>query len=146
MNNKRKLTDEEKNKLEEQLKNTINKIDKNDVEYVLEKTGEKAEKLFNSTVEWIIKLGKQISLLFKMLQDWWNGEYDFPWITIASITAALLYFINPFDIIPDFIPVAGMLDDAAVISSALKLIKNDIKIYAQKKNINLKEYGLETKE
>ncbi len=137
------LTPEEKAKLEEKYKKAMNEVDKKDVEYVLAKTMGKADELLDSAVEWIKKLAKQVTLLYQLLRDWWNGEYETPWSTIAAITAALLYFINPFDLIPDFLPVIGYIDDATVIGIALRLIQDDIRKYAQKKGIDLKEYGLE---
>ena len=39
---------------------------------------------------------------------------------------ALAYFISPFDAIPDFIPLTGFTDDAAVIATALLTLKNHI--------------------
>ena len=35
---------------------------------------------------------------------------------------ALLYFIWPIDIVPDIIPLIGLLDDLAVLAGALYLI------------------------
>jgi uncharacterized membrane protein YkvA (DUF1232 family) len=32
------------------------------------------------------------------------------------VTAAVIYFLSPFDLIPDSIPVFGLLDDTAVIT------------------------------
>ncbi|MBT7075316.1 MAG: DUF1232 domain-containing protein [Anaerolineae bacterium] len=64
------------------------------------------------------------------LKDYRNGDYnEMPWSTIASITAALLYVINPVDVIPDFIPVVGLVDDVFVITICLKMIATDIEKY-----------------
>lgn len=38
---------------------------------------------------------------------------------IVVVLGALIYFISPLDLIPDDIPVAGLLDDAAVLLAAL---------------------------
>jgi len=43
----------------------------------------------------------------------------------ATIAAALLYFVSPLDLIPDFLP-GGYLDDAAVIAAAFKGVQDII--------------------
>jgi uncharacterized membrane protein YkvA (DUF1232 family) len=83
-----------------------------------------------------------VLLLYEMLRASWTREYDLPWKTAAAITAALLYFINPFDIVPDFIPVIGYLDDAVVVGACLRLIQSDLRAYAEVKGKNLPDYGL----
>jgi uncharacterized membrane protein YkvA (DUF1232 family) len=44
------------------------------------------------------------------------------------IVAAVIYFVSPFDLIPDSIPVLGLIDDASVLTfvarSNLTLISN----------------------
>jgi uncharacterized membrane protein YkvA (DUF1232 family) len=39
---------------------------------------------------------------------------------------AVIYFVSPIDFIPDFIPVAGFIDDALVVSLALNQVKADL--------------------
>ena len=34
--------------------------------------------------------------------------------------AAVIYFVSPFDLIPDCIPVLGLIDDAAVVTHVAK--------------------------
>ena len=69
--------------------------------------------------------------------DFYEGNYkEVPWGTIAAIVVALLYFVSPIDLIPDFIPVAGYIDDAFVISLAMKFIKDDIERYREWKKNN----------
>ena len=40
----------------------------------------------------------------------------------VALMAALAYFIDPFDIIPDVLPIIGLTDDAAVLAGAIKLV------------------------
>ena len=44
-----------------------------------------------------------------------------------ALFAALAYFIDPFDLIPDVLPIIGLTDDAAVIATATKLVWDNIK-------------------
>ena len=46
----------------------------------------------------------------------------------------LLYVLNPIDIIPDFIPFIGRIDDALVLKFCLKLIEKDLSKYKKWKN------------
>jgi hypothetical protein len=34
--------------------------------------------------------------------------------------AAVIYFVSPFDLIPDAVPVLGLIDDASVIASVAR--------------------------
>jgi len=47
------------------------------------------------------------------------------WVKVA-IAAALGYFICPIDVIPDFLPIVGWLDDAGVIAAAFKTVQEYI--------------------
>ena len=40
----------------------------------------------------------------------------------AKIIAALAYLILPFDLLPDAIPVVGVIDDAAILWAVLRLL------------------------
>ena len=45
----------------------------------------------------------------------------------AALVGALAYFVMPFDIIPDMMPVLGFTDDAAVLATALKLVASHMR-------------------
>ena len=60
---------------------------------------------------------KNILILYYTLQN-----PDVPKKVRAIIYGALGYFILPIDIIPDFIPIAGMTDDIAVVAAAIAFI------------------------
>ena len=44
-----------------------------------------------------------------------------------SLLGALAYFVLPFDFVPDFLPVLGFTDDAAVLVTALRLVATHIR-------------------
>ena len=74
-------------------------------------------------------------ILFSLIRDYANGSYrEIPFNIIAAVGGALLYVLSPIDLIPDFIPVIGYLDDAAVIAFCLNLIEKDLAAYKAWKN------------
>jgi uncharacterized membrane protein YkvA (DUF1232 family) len=68
-----------------------------------------------------------LTALYRLLRAYFRGEYrDISWKSIVLVTVGIIYFVSPFDIIPDWIPVAGFIDDAAVIVFVVKQIKTDL--------------------
>lgn len=45
----------------------------------------------------------------------------------AVLLGALAYFVLPFDFVPDFLPILGFTDDAAVMATAIKLVLDHIR-------------------
>lgn len=45
----------------------------------------------------------------------------------VALIGALAYFILPFDFVPDFLPVLGFTDDAAVLATAIRLVATNIR-------------------
>ena len=65
--------------------------------------------------------------LARLLRAYTRGEYrTIPWKSLLLIVAALVYFINPVDIIPDLMPVVGFTDDFAVLYLVYKSVGEDI--------------------
>jgi uncharacterized membrane protein YkvA (DUF1232 family) len=61
-----------------------------------------------------------LQLFIRMIRAWAAGSYRAPDGSILMVTAAVIYFLSPFDLIPDHVPVFGLLDDAAVIAFVAK--------------------------
>lgn len=73
------------------------------------------------------KVFKEIQLLLALIRAYWTGEYrEIPWYSIAAIVSALLYVLSPIDLIPDFLPLVGYVDDAAVIAACLAMVREDL--------------------
>jgi uncharacterized membrane protein YkvA (DUF1232 family) len=45
----------------------------------------------------------------------------------TTLIGALVYFVLPADAIPDFLPLIGFTDDAAILAGALKLVTDHIR-------------------
>jgi uncharacterized membrane protein YkvA (DUF1232 family) len=67
--------------------------------------------------------------------DYWNGKYrKIPYRVVAAIIFTLLYVLDvldPLDIIPDVLPIVGVLDDAAVVAVGLAWVEQELHEYKQ---------------
>ncbi|MEN8817529.1 MAG: YkvA family protein, partial [Nonlabens sp.] len=76
------------------------------------------------------KYAKLGQIMFMMIKDYRKGIYTkMPWFIIAAITTGLLYVFMPIDLIPDFIPGLGFLDDLTVLSFVTGWIETDLHKY-----------------
>ncbi|MBO5777692.1 MAG: DUF1232 domain-containing protein [Clostridia bacterium] len=81
----------------------------------------------------------QIPAFLSLLKSYIKKEYTkVPTATIVAVTSALLYFLLPSDLVPDFIPLVGYLDDASVISACLTMVGHDIKQFTKWRDKNKK--------
>jgi curved DNA-binding protein CbpA len=67
--------------------------------------------------------------LYALFKDSVKGDYKLHPANIAMIGGGLLYFILPVDLIPDFIPIVGYLDDLAVLTTIKNSLKGELKAY-----------------
>lgn len=82
------------------------------------------------------KFANDICIYFEMLKDFFTGKYkEVPFGTIAAIIGSLLYVLLPIDLIPDFIPFVGLIDDAGIISLCINFTKYDLNKYKEYKGI-----------
>jgi uncharacterized membrane protein YkvA (DUF1232 family) len=72
-------------------------------------------------------LTEKVKLFIMMIKSYVQGEYrEVPFKSILLILAGLIYFINPFDLIADFIPGFGYVDDITIILWVLKSVEDDV--------------------
>ena len=82
---------------------------------------------FYEMLRMISRLLSDLPLLVRLLKAWKDGSYRGLSVrTLASLAAALLYVLSPVDLVPDFIPGIGLIDDVAVLALLLHSLAQDL--------------------
>ncbi len=72
-------------------------------------------------------LKERTATLVRMVKAFITGRYTvIPWKTVATLLAALIYFLNPFDLVPDILPGIGLGDDFAVLMGVYQSLSSEI--------------------
>jgi uncharacterized membrane protein YkvA (DUF1232 family) len=59
----------------------------------------------------------RLNELGRLLTAYARGRYTaVPTRSLLSVAAALVYFLNPLDLVPDALPALGLTDDFAILS------------------------------
>ena len=81
----------------------------------------------NSNLTVVKLLNHYIVLFSQLIKAYIQGSYrKLPAIALAKIAAVLIYFISPFDFIPDVLPIIGFTDELALVLWVGKSIKNEL--------------------
>lgn len=65
-----------------------------------------------------------------------NKYHGYSKRSVLLCVAGLIYLISPIDLIPDFIPVTGLLDDAVVIGYIFTQLHEELMKYSKFKSTN----------
>lgn len=114
--------DKQKKKAERLLKN------KESTQKVLSKAKWLCDMLCN--LPFLGKLFDEVAIFCELIMDYCQGLYSrIPLATVISLLAAIIYFVSPADMLPDTLPVIGLLDDATILQIVKMAAKKDIENY-----------------
>ena len=66
-------------------------------------------------------------VLGRMIKAYVLGHYrEIPWKPLLLIAAAVIYFVNPIDLIPDWIPGLGLTDDFGILVTVYASVSTEI--------------------
>lgn len=123
------------------VKKYASKITISQLENLVEKEDELKNKILEAAkinAAFMVKFGPKIFLIFQMLKDYLSGEYkEIRDSTLNSSAFAVMYFLNPFDLIPDFLPVIGYLDDILILNIVWENVQKELIKYAAWKKSDL---------
>ena len=113
---------------ESELGKRAKKMTRDDIADVLGKEG-KAKTIVDKA-GFLSQYWDDIKTSFALIRDWFKGSYDkVPARMIVSLAGALIYLVSPLDLIPDWVPMAGLVDDAAMLAFVFQLSKVDLNAY-----------------
>ena len=113
-------------------------VDEDDLKNAAESADRLKEKIINSKS--LSGLFDDLMLLSSLVKDYWKGRYrKIPYKAIAAISFTILYVLNVVDLVPDFIPGLGLLDDATIVGLCLKMVSTDIEQYKLWKEVDIEE-------
>ena len=72
---------------------------------------------------------KDLKDLYSLFVDSAKGKYKSHPVIMGIIGGGLLYFIVPLDLIPDYLPIVGLLDDFAVLSAIINSMQDELADY-----------------
>lgn len=82
------------------------------------------------------RMRRQIDFALTLVAEHSKGRCpQIPYYTIAVLSVALLYFSDPVDVIPDWIPGIGITDDAIVFELAFTMGRPGIERYCAWKSL-----------
>ena len=106
--------------------------------------GNKINKLFsnlNKKLQSYPKIAEKVAnipVLIEMVKAYVSKKYTkIPVKSIIAIVSALIYLVVPTDLIPDFIPGIGLVDDFAVLRICIELVNMDIIEFKKWRESNL---------
>ena len=118
----------EENKFFEKAKKKANQVINNNqrLKQLFENSREKFSQIDLSTVS-SNKLVMRLLVFIRMVKAYANGSYrDIDTKNIILMIASLVYFVTPIDLIPDFIPITGLLDDFTVVIWVFNKLQEEI--------------------
>ncbi len=84
----------------------------------------------------LVKIGlwrrviEDMRLLGALIKDYWKGEYrEVSLGSIAVFALSIIYVISPIDVLSDFIPLLGQIDDAFILLFCLYFLEKDLQKY-----------------
>jgi uncharacterized membrane protein YkvA (DUF1232 family) len=123
------ISAEQQKRLEQELFERAQNVSREDEKVVVEELPEKVAKVLDSVNQRlpIVKnLLNKVKMLYAMLRD---KEFAMAWSSKTMVIAGLLYFISPIDLLPDYIPILGYIDDAFVMSVVMNAVASEIERY-----------------
>jgi uncharacterized membrane protein YkvA (DUF1232 family) len=98
-----------------------------DAERLRKLVGEAREKINHIPRGPFAETWPYLMAMIRLIRAFHQHEYrDISAQNLLVVVAAIIYFVSPFDVIPDSVPILGNIDDAFVVRLAMKSVGADL--------------------
>lgn len=77
------------------------------------------------------KLTAPIQIFIRMIKAHFRGDHKMEITTLGLIVLALVYFISPIDLIPDFLGFFGFADDLSVVLAVYAKVRDEVERFLE---------------
>jgi len=90
------------------------------------------EKLKQADKEAFKGIWPYLLAMLRLIRAFCNGKYKrIPRENLISIIVAIAYFASPLDLIPDFLPGVGYLDDAMIVRFVYRSVRTELERFME---------------
>ena len=118
-----KLDPETKKTIKRSYLDAVDNMGEPEFEYIAKRIDTKFKATLNAATAWIVDMASYYKDLCMVIISHDENKEKISKMGYYLIAAALFYFVNPFDIIPDYIPGIGYVDDMFVLITCLRSLK-----------------------
>lgn len=88
----------------------------------------------------LTRVRDDLATMLRLAAAWATKDYQqVPWRSLIYVVAALIYFINPVDLLPDALVGLGFVDDIAVVGAVVSSIHGDLEQFREWQGDNADE-------
>lgn len=91
---------------------------------LLQKVGKKLAKLADNPR--VKMLTGPVMIFIRMIKAHFSGQYKIAFTTLGLIVLAMVYFLSPVDLIPDFLGFFGFADDLSIVLAVYAKVKDEV--------------------
>ncbi len=92
-------------------------------------------KKYDEAEDFVADIVAGVYIFTALIKDWAKGAY--PGLErkkMILIFSAFIYFISPLDVIPDYIPILGLLDDLSLLAWLINTLQDEMNLYLAWRN------------
>ena len=72
------------------------------------------------------KFIQPVQIFIRMIKAHFSGEHKIAFGTLGLIVLAMVYFLSPVDLIPDFLGFFGFADDLSIVLAVYANVKDEV--------------------